>query len=347
MAPVEPWKKVFVNQAFFETEHGEIACEDCHGGNPEAAAMDLAHQGMIGDPTFPDPTDICGECHEEITEDAKNSLHYTLSTYRPMILKRASKDPETVAKIEQGMKDHCYNCHSSCGQCHVSRPESVDGGLISGHQFSAKPSMTEQCTACHDSGLHSDANGNLHNRYDAANLPRCVTCHPPDEINNDIEQHAVHGDKIQCQVCHSQKYANCSICHIGKDRKGLTYFINPGTKMTLKIGLNPLQSKDRPEKWVLLRRAPANPGLFDFYVRDALTQFNARPTWKYTTPHNIQRKTFRSRACNNCHGQTHLFLTAKDVRFADANRAVIVPEEKIPKKVEEPKKKKKRMKSYF
>lgn len=377
MAPVEPWKKVFVNQAFFETEHGEIACEDCHGGNPEAAAMDPAHQGMIGDPTFPDPTDTCGECHEEITEDAKNSLHYTLVTYRPMILKRASKDPKIVAKIDQGMKDHCYNCHSSCGQCHVSRPESVDGGLISGHQFSAKPSMTEQCTACHgsrigneylgktgrgdvhftkkqmdctachDSGLHSDANGNLHNRYDAANLPRCVTCHPLDEINNDIEQHAVHGDKIQCQVCHSQKYANCSICHIGKDRKGLTYFINPGTKMTLKIGLNPLQSKDRPEKWVLLRRAPANPGLFDFYVEDALTQFNAQPTWKYTTPHNIQRKTFRSRACNNCHGKTQLFLTAKDVKFADANRAVIVPEEMIPKKVAEPKKKKKRMKSYF
>jgi len=378
VAPVEPWKKVFVNQAFFETEHGEMACDDCHGGNSEAPAMDQAHQELIGDPTFPDPTDVCGECHEEITQDAKNSLHYTLHTYRPMILKRASKDPGNVAKIDQGMKNHCYECHSSCGQCHVSRPESVDGGLISGHQFSAKPNMTEQCTACHgsrigseylgktgrgdvhfikkqmdctgchDSGLHGDGSQGHQNRYDAKNLPRCETCHPLNKINKNIEQHKVHGGKVQCQVCHSQKYANCSVCHIGQDSKGLNYFKNPETKMTLKIGLNPMQSKTRPEKWVLLRRVPANPGLFDFYIKDALTNFEGRPTWKYTTPHNIQRKTFRSRECNNCHGNTKLFLTEKDVKFVDANRAVIVSKEKIPKKIETAKKKKKKRKiNYF
>jgi len=378
VAPVEPWKKVFVEQSFFETEHGEITCEDCHGGDPEAPGMDQAHQGLTSDPTFPDPTNVCGECHEEITESAKNSLHYTLSTYRPMMLKRASKDPKIVAKIDQGMKNHCYRCHSSCGQCHVSRPESVDGGLISGHQFSAKPSMTEQCTACHgsrigneylgksgrgdvhftkkqmdcmachDSGLHNDTNENMQNRYDAANLPRCETCHPPDEIYNNIEQHKVHGSKVQCQVCHSQKYANCTTCHVGQDGKGLSYFKNPETKMILKIGLNPRQSKKRPEKWVLLRRVPANPGLFDFYTKNALTNFEDLATWKYTTPHNIQRKTYRSRECNNCHGNTKLFLTEKDVQFAEANRAVIVPEDKIPEKIKTTSKKKNKKKiSYF
>ena len=376
MAPVEPWKKVLVAPEFLDTDHGDIACEDCHGGNPGAMTMDGAHKGIICDPTFPDATATCGDCHDDITEDAKNSLHYTLATFRPMVLKRASQNPQVVAKIDLAMNNHCYSCHSSCGQCHVSRPNAVEGGLVSGHQFST-PNMTEQCTACHgsrigneylgktgkgdvhftkkqmectachDSGFHSDARQGLHNRYGVDTLPRCVTCHPLNEGDDGIEQHAVHAGKVQCQVCHSEKYANCSACHVGQDSKGFSYFKNPKTVETFKIGLNPQQSKDRPENWVLLRRVPANPNLFDYYVKDSLPNFNALPTWKYTTPHNIQRKTFRSRSCDNCHGNTKLFLMEKDVKFPDANRAVIVPEDKIPKRVEIAKKKKKRKKSYF
>ena len=377
MAPVEPWKKVLVSLEFLDSEHGETSCKDCHGGNPEATSMDGAHKGVIGDPTFPDATAVCGECHDDITENAKNSLHYTLATYKPMMLKRASKNPQVIEKIDLAMKNHCYSCHSSCGQCHVSRPDPVEGGLVSGHNF-GKPKMTEQCTACHgsrigneylgktgkgdvhftkkqmdctachDSRLHHDGKQGLHSRYDVDNLPRCVTCHPMNKGNDDgIEQHAVHAGKVQCQVCHSQKYANCSSCHIGKDKKGLKYFKNPETIETLKIGFNPRQSKSRPEKWVLLRRVPANPNLFDYYVKDALTNFNSIPTWKYTTPHNIQRKTFRTRACDNCHGNAKLFLTEKDVKFPDANRAVIVPGDKIPEKIGKPKKKTRKKKSYF
>ncbi len=376
MAQVEPWKKVLVSQEFFETEHGDINCEDCHGGDPEAAGMQDAHKGMVADPTFPDPSSACGDCHDEITEDAGQSPHYTLGTYRPMILKRASKNPQMIEKIDSGMKNHCYDCHSSCGQCHVSRPDSVEGGFVLGHLFSSKPDMGEQCVACHGSRigneylgrtgkgdvhfidkqmdctdchgseLHNRTKADAHDRYDA-DLPLCEKCHPPDDAFNEIEQHNVHGGKVQCQVCHSQKYANCSTCHIGKDGKGLPYYKNPKTVQTFKIGLNPRQDENHPAKWVLLRRVPANQNLFDYYAKDALTNFNALPTWKYTTPHNIQRKTFQNRDCNNCHGKVGLFLTANDVTFPDANRKVLVEKKAIPGKIKNKDKKQKKKISYF
>ena len=31
MAPLEPWEKVLVSKEFFDTDHGEIDCQDCHG----------------------------------------------------------------------------------------------------------------------------------------------------------------------------------------------------------------------------------------------------------------------------------------------------------------------------
>jgi len=371
VAQVEPWKKVLIAQEFFETEHGEMGCEDCHKGNPKAKAMKEAHGGMVSDPTFPDASGICGDCHGEITENIGKSLHYSLATYRPMVLKRASGNPEMVKKIDEAMKNHCFQCHSSCGQCHVSRPDSVGGGFVTGHLFSQKPNMTEQCTACHGSRigneylgrtgrgdvhftkkemectachgseLHDGVDAGAQNRYDAE-LPRCEKCHPADAAYNKIEQHSVHSGKVQCQVCHSQPYANCSACHIGKDAKGVAYYKNPKTVQTLKIGINPRPDENHPFKWVLLRRAPANPNLFDYYVKNALTNFEALPTWKYATPHNIQRKTSQNRKCNNCHGNTKLFLTVKDVAFPDANRKVLVASDKIPSKIKEKKKKKKR-----
>jgi thiosulfate/3-mercaptopyruvate sulfurtransferase len=52
------------------------------------------------------------------------------------------------------------------------------------------------------------------------------------------------------------------------------------------------------------------------------------PTWKYTTPHNIQRVTPQNAECNNCHGNLDLFLTEDDVLPDEvkANETVLVAE---------------------
>jgi thiosulfate/3-mercaptopyruvate sulfurtransferase len=68
--------------------------------------------------------------------------------------------------------------------------------------------------------------------------------------------------------------------------------------------------------------------LFAFYGEGLLPDFDNVPTWKYAAVHNIQRQTPQNQDCNNCHGQSDLFLTEADVDAAEleANRGVIVPE---------------------
>ncbi len=363
---MELHEKVLVDRGFLETDHGEIACDECHGGDPNAPEMAGAHTGMRADPTFPDAMKTCGECHETEAKLAGTSLHYTLATYRPMVHRRAGSDPGQLALLDKGMDNHCYSCHASCGECHVSRPNTANGGFIDGHMFNSKPDQTNQCTACHGSrvgneftgetgqgdvhytrhdmdcmechsekDLHGDGSTGHRDRYSVKNLTQCADCHEPDSA---IEQHAVHGDKVSCYVCHAQPYANCYGCHVGLDGKGLAYFKNPDEEEFLLIGRNPDPDVKRPEKWILVRRVPAVPTTFEYYGKDLLPRFDEVNNWKYTSPHNIQRVTSQNRECNNCHGNKDLFLTQEKVKpeMRKANAPVIVPENLVPGKQDVP-----------
>jgi thiosulfate/3-mercaptopyruvate sulfurtransferase len=98
--------------------------------------------------------------------------------------------------------------------------------------------------------------------------------------------------------------------------------------LDFKIGYNPLQSEDRPWKYVPLRHVPVDPESFAYYGQDLLPNFDQLPTWKYATPHNIQRNTPQTETCAACHDNAELFLTADDVlpEELEANQDVIVDE---------------------
>jgi thiosulfate/3-mercaptopyruvate sulfurtransferase len=104
--------------------------------------------------------------------------------------------------------------------------------------------------------------------------------------------------------------------------------------VAFKIGLNPLKSEKRPDKFVVVRHVPVDQETFRFYVQDGLSNFDKLPTWKMATPHNIRRKTPQNESCNSCHGNERLFLLEKDVRpeYVKANKSVVVPPEMIPRK---------------
>lgn len=377
---MELHEKVLVGREFLNADHGEIGCTECHGGDRDASSMESAHKGMQADPTFPDAADTCGECHEEEAKLARTSLHYTLSTYKTMVHKRADNDPDKLSVLDKGMGNHCYNCHASCGECHVSRPNSARGGFVDGHVFHKEPDQTNQCIACHgsrvgneftgetgqgdvhytshdmdcmechsDADLHGDGKSGHRDRYEVEGLAQCRDCH---EADDDVEQHEIHGDNVSCYVCHSQPYANCFGCHVGLDAKGLAYYKNPDEEELLHIGLNPDPNPDRPEKWILVRRVPVVPSSFDYYGKHLLTRFDQANNWKYASPHNIQRRTFQNRECNNCHGNEDLFLTEEKVKpdMRKANAGVIVPRDQIPSKQDTPemeKKPAKKKRSYF
>jgi len=362
----EPHERAYVDPLFLKTNHGKIPCHTCHKGNPEESDWLGAHKGIVRDPTFPDADKACGPCHESIASTAKNSLHYTLAPFENTVRARSNKkDKGIIERVSRAREKHCSVCHSSCGQCHVSLPDFVEGGFLDGHLFQGKPPMDITCASCHSGRrhkeytggnagyaadvhyekarmtcmdchssleMHADAKG-VANRLDRPERPRCESCHW-DVIseNPSVQSHKTHKDKVACQVCHGTAYKNCFGCHVGTDKQGRPYYKSRETKMLFKIGINPNRTQERPYEYVVLRHPPADPGLFDFYVKDGLSDFDKLPTWKLDTPHNIQRVTEQNRSCNNCHGKASLFLRREDVTDWEqkANAEVVVPESRIP-----------------
>ncbi len=356
MAPLEPWEKVLVSDDFMATVHGSQSCTDCHAGT-QSSDKQTAHTGLIANPSA--DFEKCAACHSEQAQHASSSLHTSLAGYWTALDARSV--PENHPQLEEAFNNHCSSCHTTCGDCHISQPTSVGGGLLNGHVFEKTPPMTRTCTACHGSrigadylGKHEDIPGDVHfregrmsctachtgtslhttteadlaNRYAGVQVPACTDCHPQVGAQGDpIQQHVLHQDKLSCQVCHSVEYTSCDGCHVSvSETSGKPIYKTEGDYLTFFIGMNPLKSAERPYDYVTLRHVPVSPDSFAFYGDDLLPNFNNLPTWTYTTPHNIQRVTPQNSACSNCHGNPELFLTADKVapEELEANQPVIV-----------------------
>ncbi|GAB4328557.1 MAG: hypothetical protein Kow0074_24590 [Candidatus Zixiibacteriota bacterium] len=346
------------NSEFFSTVHGSIKCETCHEGDPAASSKDGAHTGMIAYPSLAS-AELCGACHE--SAEHGGSIHRNLDGYTTMISLRSGGafDPENPAYRDK-FREQCSKCHTTCGQCHVSRPASVGGGFLSGHTFMKTPSILYNCTACHGSrvgeeylgereGYRADVHWNpggkscvychdateMHvssasydRRYEVAELPRCEDCHAGESQSNTY--HSMHWTDLQCNVCHSQDYKNCYSCHAGEG-------IQEPSSLGFKIGRNPLPSSLRGYKYVVLRHVPIAPETFSDWGL-SLPNYSAEPTWRYASPHNIRRTTPQTDAsitgnCYEvCHNSETLFLRASDLRpyEVDANQDVIVPDGPVP-----------------
>jgi thiosulfate/3-mercaptopyruvate sulfurtransferase len=285
-----------------------------------------------------------------VTDTFQDSLHATQSGYWTTIEARST--PEDHPALEEMFGNHCASCHTTCGDCHVSQPNSVGGGLIEGHVFNETPSMTRNCTACHGSrvgseylGKHEDIKADVHfrqgrmncvdchtnaemhgdyttpegelpaHRYDSDQLPNCQDCHATVGASEDeIQMHQMHGDQLSCQVCHSVSYTSCDGCHVAvSEETSNPFFRTEGSYLTFLIGQNPLQSEERPFDFVPLRHIPVAATSYEYYGDDLLSNFDALPTWAYATPHNIQLNTPQNESCEACHGNPDIFLTSDKV----------------------------------
>ena len=350
MAPLEPWEKAIVDfDAFSQTTHGQQTCTDCHNGVQTSPDKDAAHQGLIVSPSA-EPEKYCGECHEEQTATYPFSLHSTQQGYWTAINTRSV--PEDHPALDEMFNNHCATCHTTCGECHVSQPKNVGGGLFTGHVFEKTPPMTRSCTACHGSrvgneflGKNEGFPGDVHfrqgrmscvkchegselhgsasdmesaeaNRYGDMEAPKCVDCHPTTATGGDENpMHQSHGDQLSCQVCHSVTYTSCDGCHVAvSEKSGNPFFETEATYPTFMIGRNPNPTDGRPYEFVPVRHVPVAATSYQFYGENLLSNFNALPTWVYATPHNIQRNTPQNESCEVCHGgDLSIFLTEDKV----------------------------------
>jgi hypothetical protein len=113
----------------------------------------------------------------------------------------------------------------------------------------------------------------------------------------------MHYDDFNCQVCHSQDYNNCGSCHIHGDGARVPSYLG------FKIAKNPIPDVKQGYKsgLVLVRRTLAAPDNWERYGVSEYSNFDALPTYNYTSPHNLLRWTSRTQNTNggscssNCH----------------------------------------------
>ncbi len=357
MAPMEPWQRVWIDASTYTTDvHSKINCTDCHGGQ-SVDDMETAHTAMVTSPTT-DAMATCAKCHPDNTPANMNSLHTNLHGYDTVLYERSI--PENHATLEEMQSNHCDSCHTTCGDCHVSQPNSVGGGLLKGHTFVETPPMSQTCTACHGSrvkneyfGLNEGIPGDVHfrarmacsdchtseeihgittaedtHRYDGEQEPRCESCHQEQiGVGSGIPQHEVHGTELlSCQVCHSTTYTNCTNCHVEQTEEKQAFYRIEEHSLGFFIGQNTLQNAERPYQYVPVRHVPIDINSFSFYGEDLLSNFDNRPTWVYATPHNIQRITPQTESCTSCHTNDSVFLTPDKVTDAEqtANLQVVI-----------------------
>jgi len=317
---------------------------------------------MISDPSA-DAEESCGRCHANIVNNFDNSLHSSFTGYTTMFEARSGLSLEANHELKEEFEAECGSCHTTCGQCHISRPKSVNGGLVQGHRFLPSPSQSMQCTACHGSRVGEEYSGSregyaadvhyvpsgmncmachsgdeMHgtgtdypSRYHSQEMPRCESCHIDDMQSNSY--HQLHGEDFACQVCHSQDYKSCNDCHVGGDG------ISESSYLSYKMGKNPIPNL-RDYEYVVLRHIPISHDTYSPWGVGGLDNFADLPTWKYASPHNIKLWTERTdttgglscnESCHNTPDEGGFFLRQADIDAmtpleAQANAAYIVPD---------------------
>lgn len=345
---IEPYDRVYLGgdgyAVFKKTMHGKMKCTDCHNGVDNTDQKELAHSGNFIKHPSKKAEEKCASCHPDIVSRAKNSLHEQGWGQKNMVVTRAglSSFDQLSDLMKEGYDTNCGKCHATCGDCHVNRPKAGGGGLYKGHMFSKKPDMRDNCVACHVSRgghayfgiatgtvpdvhltgpkfecvnchtqneLHGD--GNIYNqRYKMILLPKCENCHTGLKTTN--QYHVAHLNTFNCQTCHSQNYNNCGSCHIGGEGARIPSY------QGFKIGINPI-SQTKPYKFATLRRSLMKQDSWQNYGIPFLTNFDAAPTYKYTTPHNIIKWTSRTKVTDGqpCYDACHIIKEGDIYRNKD------------------------------
>ncbi len=324
-----PYDRVFMGgegyDDFKASAHYYVGCVNCHGGDNQVMDKESAHSGEWTASPSMDYEKNCASCHEAETEFFSNSLHNGTGQKRKVTLRSglagASEFDQLPAHQIEGYNNNCAHCHGTCGNCHVVRPAPDGGGLFNGHNFNKTPDMVKVCAKCHSSrGWHAyigtapgtkpdvhltseeeftclachdgmEMHGSakpVEQRYDYEELPGCKTenCHPGLETKNTY--HTVHYGSFNCQVCHSQDYNNCGSCHVHGDGARIPSY------QDFKIALNPIPDIKKEYDFALVRRTLAAPDNWEKYDVPEYANFDACPTYNYTTPHNILKRTART-----------------------------------------------------
>lgn len=317
-----------------------------------------AHEGLVVRPSA-NPEGVCADCHKDVVDTYQNSLHNTTAGIKKVLGELAYPHTyENNAALAEVYGKDCSKCHATCGDCHVTRPSSIQGGLFAQHQFTSDAPIEETCWGCHGARNAGEFIGNINGMaavpdvhykngmkctdchdvanfhgdgavetamYELDNSPNCIDCH--EDIyaeDSPIDAHKAHDpNTMSCQVCHSIPSNNCYSCHVKAEGGSEIQ-----SQLQFKIGKNPNPDEKHPWKYVVVRHIPTSADMLDAKEKGLLPNYNATANWKMSPSHNIQRLTPYAKDCSRCHGNEKIFLLEKDLRPDDskANKDVCVTE---------------------
>ena len=321
----EPYDRVFMGgdgyEAFKKSGHYGVGCVGCHNGVGDTDDKKLAHSGDFLRHPSEQSEEKCGACHKEIVDNFKTSIHNGTGQKRKVTMRSGLNGAQYFDQLPEhqieGYNANCATCHGTCGNCHIVRPLAGGGGLANGHMFTRTPDMVKTCVVCHSSRgghaylgvaagtqadihltsmdfeckachsgdeLHGDGNY-VDQRYAYEKLPECGDCHG--DLTHANVYHGMHYDDFNCQVCHSQDYNNCGSCHIHGEGARIPSYLD------FKIAINPIPMIKKGYKFALVRRSLGAPDNWEKYGV-IYEDFDALPTYNYTTPHNLLRWTSRT-----------------------------------------------------
>ena len=235
--------------------HGELACNDCHSGDPFADVLapacvschldDDNHDGHFGS--------SCDTCHgnddfAEINFDHdRDTEHALVGAHKPLACESCHVEPIYDVALPSG----CLSCHEeddphageqggACNDCH-NEHDWIENVFFD-HDLTSFPLLglhaEQECDACHESRVFRDAPENCvdcHRDDDTHNgrfADQCATCHNPvdwtqwqfdHDRQTDFELTGAHVDLL-CEACHRQSLASmsrlgdaCGDCHRNDD----------------------------------------------------------------------------------------------------------------------------------
>ena len=349
MKAEELYRGFLVDRALLAADpHFASGCAFCHKGNEQAQDKQAAHQGLVKRPS--DDLALCGRCHGAIAANYRKSLHYTTTGLAHGVSPRFSAQDKKLFD-EKVFPKSCNSCHASCGDCHVKSPVigGVNIGLIKRHAFVRKDEG-KTCALCHGGRVYPEFTGEyggstdvhyqkgmlcfdchkmteLHgdgseptSRYEVKGRPSCVGCHAPGSEKTDKSQeaHGTHRGTLSCVACHAgAPYRNCADCHLGGGATAKPGFI---------LGKNPRD----PKTVTTLRLIPTVRDTFKS-VGIEMEQYDALANYWPAAPHNIKKRTERTRSCEVCHQEAKGFLKEADLpkQGSKANRKLLHTPKKL------------------
>ncbi|MHB1183439.1 MAG: hypothetical protein ACYC4A_01895 [Desulfobulbia bacterium] len=216
-----------------------LACTDCHQGNPEGATQELAHTGLIAQPAHPDQMQkTCGTCHASQVAQTATSLHFTAAkevngvraafgAQAPLASLTEIPRNETISSpldlADDLLRRRCLHCHvynsgdgypetvrgTGCAACHLAYTK----GKMTSHSFVKSPADS-QCLHCHYGNF---VGADYHGRFEHDFNLEYRTPYRPD--GSETRPYGVEFHQLAPDI-HQQKGMACIDCHSGAELMG-------------------------------------------------------------------------------------------------------------------------------